>query len=473
MPLHDSVGDHIRANCDGEAECLAPPVGRYRANVLPCGIGPGFPWRTLPLCGGQTRQARVLVTMGFWIATGVFSVLVVLVLMLAILRPRKAAVPAAAYDLQVYRDQLREVEKDIARGILTEEDAVRARTEVSRRLLDADRALQHARSSEMRTSAYDKIVLGAGLAAAVAGAFAVYLQIGAPGYPDLPLATRIELVEQARTDRPPQDEAETQVPFREGRPPDPRREELVAQLRTVMEQRPDDPQGLTLLASNEAALGNYRAARIAQGRLIEVLGDEASGYHYVDLAEMMVLAAGGYVSPEAEAALRRGLELEPRNGTARYYAGLMFAQQGRPDLAFPIWRNLLAESTTDAPWVEPIQLQIEEVAYLAGVETSLAELPQPRAANGPSAEELAAAEDMDPEDRQAMIEGMVASLGSRLATEGGPPDDWARLIGAQIVLGRTEQAQAIYDEARTVFADMPDALVILDAAAAPLSEAAE
>jgi len=168
----------------------------------------------------------------------------------------------------------------------------------------------------------------------------------------------------------------------------------------------------------------------------------------------------------------RGLQLEPRNGTARYYAGLMFAQQGRPDRAFPIWRNLLADSTADAPWLEPILLQIEEVAFLAGVETSLAELPQPRAPRGPSAEDIANAQDMAPEDQQAMIEGMVAGLADRLATDGGPPEDWARLIGAQIVLGRLDDAQMIYDEARGVFADLPEALAILDAAAAPLAGAA-
>ena len=44
---------------------------------------------------------------------------------------------------------------------------------------------------------------------------------------------------------------------------------------------------------------------------------------------------------------------------------------------------ILADSTADAPWLEPILLQIEEVAFLAGVETSLAELPQPRAPRGP------------------------------------------------------------------------------------------
>jgi cytochrome c-type biogenesis protein CcmH len=109
--------------------------------------------------------------------------------------------------------------------------------------------------------------------------------------------------------------------MREAVPEQPEREALVAQLRTIMEQRPDDAQGMALLASNEAALGNFRAARIAQERLIEILGEDAEGAHFIDLAEMMILAAGGYVSPEAEAALSRGLEMEPRNGTARYYAG--------------------------------------------------------------------------------------------------------------------------------------------------------
>ncbi|MDG3040044.1 c-type cytochrome biogenesis protein CcmI [Roseicyclus marinus] len=411
--------------------------------------------------------------MGFWIATGAFSALVVLVLMLAVLRPRKATVPAAAYDLQVYRDQLREIEKDIARGILSEDEATRARTEVSRRILEADRALQQAKAADLRASGLDRVILGAGLVATVAGAFGLYLGIGAPGYPDLPIATRIDMVEEARATRPAQAEAEEQVPFREGLPPDPRREELVAQLRTIMEQRPDDVQGLGLLATNEAALGNFRAARVAQERLIALLGDDADAFHHIDLAEMMILAAGGYVSPEAEAALTRGLQMEPRNGTGRYYAGLMFAQQGRPDLAFPIWRNLLADSTIDAPWVEPILLQIEEVMFLAGVPESMSELPQPAPARGPSAEDLAAAENMSPEDRQAMIESMVASLGSRLANEGGTPDEWARLIGAQIVLGRTDQARAIYEEGRSVFAESPEALRLLEEAAAPLTEAPE
>lgn len=415
--------------------------------------------------------------MGFWIAAGAFSAMVAMAVLAAYLRPRGSAIPAAAYDLQVYRDQLQELDRDVARGVISDEEAERAKAEVGRRVLDADRALQQAEAAEAKRGAFDKVFMGVGLALTMAGAFGVYLQIGAPGYPDLPLETRIEMVEEQRANRPSQDEAEQQVTFREGVAPQPQREALVAQLRTVLEQRPDDAEGFALLASNEAALGNFRAARIAQARLITLLGDEATGQDYIDMAEMMVLGAGGYVSPEAEAALSRGLQLDPRNGTARYYAGLMFAQQGRPDRAFPIWRNLLAESAPGAPWVEPIQLQIEEVAMLAGNPVSLSELAQPRAPasdlRGPTAADVAAAEDLEAADRIAMIEGMVQGLAARLADEGGPPEEWARLIGAYQVLGQVEAARAVYDEALVVFADAPGALSLIESAGAALQGASE
>jgi cytochrome c-type biogenesis protein CcmH len=413
--------------------------------------------------------------MGFWLVAGAISLLVAFLILLSFLRPRDGGVPAAAYDLRVYRDQLKELDRDVERGILTEAEAARARTEVSRRILEADRALQQARGADTRRGGLERWIIAGGLVASVAGAVGVYFQIGAPGYPDLPLATRIEIINEARATRPGQDEAEAQVTVREAIPEQPEREELVAQLRTIMEQRPDDARGMELLASNEAALGNFRAARIAQERLIELLGDEVTGNHYIDLAEMMVLAAGGYVSPEAEAALEQGLALEPRNGTARYYAGLMYAQQGRPDLAFPIWRNLLAESTPDAPWLGPIRLQIEEVAAMAGERVRLADLPQPTAApaSGPSEADMEAAASMAPEDRAAMIEGMVEGLAGRLAAEGGPPEDWARLITAFGVLGRTEQAQAVYEEALAAFAEDPEALARIEEAGQTLREATE
>jgi cytochrome c-type biogenesis protein CcmH len=79
---------------------------------------------------------------GFWIVAVVWSLMVVLAMVISYLRPKDAEVPAAAYDLQVYRDQLKEVERDLERGVLSDIEGDRARTEISRRVLEADKAVQ-------------------------------------------------------------------------------------------------------------------------------------------------------------------------------------------------------------------------------------------------------------------------------------------------------------------------------------------
>jgi cytochrome c-type biogenesis protein CcmH len=199
-------------------------------------------------------------------------------------------------------------------------------------------------------------------------------------------------------------------------------------------------------------------------------GDEATADDYGTLADLMILTVNGYVSPEAEAALKTALQMDPRNGPARYYSGLMYAQNGRPDLAFRIWRGLLEESRPEAPWYPPIAAQIEQLAGLAGVRYERPTAPvMPPAGmppgRGPTAADMAAASDMTAEDRQAMIRSMVDGLAERLADEGGPPTDWARLITALGVLGDTDRAGAIWTEAQSVFADSDEAMAILRPAA--------
>ena len=230
-------------------------------------------------------------------------------------------------------------------------------------------------------------------------------------------------------------------------------------LRTTVAERPDDLQGHQLLARNEASLGNFIAAYTAQARVIELMGPGATAKAWTDYADMLILAAGGYVSPQAEDALSRALQIDPRNGVARYYIGLMLNQIGRPDQAFAMWQQLLAEGPRDAPWIDPVLAQIEETAFRAGI-TNFS-LPPAITLPGPSQEQIDAAGEMSVEDRSAMIAGMVEGLSDRLATEGGPPEDWARLITSLGVLDQEQQAIAVYNNALQVFADEDDAIRII------------
>lgn len=395
----------------------------------------------------------------FWIVAGTLSLVVCGLLALALLRNRSDQEPPAAYDLRVYRDQLKEVDRDLARGVIGSEDAERASAEISRRILNADAQLQDAaeNGSQPRSLA---LGLAVALAACIAGGgVGLYLVIGAPGYSDMPLQTRIDDSKELHATRLSQADFEAQLPVSPRPEPDGDYAALITKLREAVAKNPDDLQGLTLLVRNEANLGNAKAAYTAQGEILRIKGDTVTVDDYLMHAELMINAAQGYVSPEAEESLFKAMSLSPRNKVARYYWGLMLMQNERPDLAFRMWEQLLREGPADAPWIGPIRGRIQELAWRAGVNYQLP--PEGPAPKGPSASDVDAASEMTAEERQDMIQGMVTQLSERLATEGGTPQEWARLIGAYAVLGDMDQASAIWAEAQTVFAQAPDALAIV------------
>ncbi|MGR3200422.1 MAG: tetratricopeptide repeat protein, partial [Paracoccus sp. (in: a-proteobacteria)] len=296
----------------------------------------------------------------------------------------------------------------------------------------------------------------------IAAAAALYLREGVPGAPDMPLQARVAAADAAYRDRPTQAEAEAAAPPRpepDLTGTDPEYLDMIKQLRAAVARTPEDPQGLQLLATHEMRLGNLPAARDAQERLVRIAGDDATAAQLMQLATLMIEAAGGLVTPEAEAVLAKALAKDRDQPQARYLQGVLLIQNGRPDRAFPIWSRLLEEGPETAPWIPSIRAAIADLAWLAGDADYT-----PPALPGPDADAMAAAEDLSPQDRQQMIEGMVAGLQQRLATEGGSPAEWARLVNALGVLGRTDQARAVVDEARARF-PAPDAF-------APIEEAA-
>ena len=380
----------------------------------------------------------------------------------------RGAVPAgsrAAYDARVFRDQLREIEADRARGVLSDAEAEATRIEVSRRLIAAADAADGDGGAGRSPASFTRRGAPLAVAALLVAAVGLYAALGTPGLPDDPLKTRLAREAEARAKRPKQAEVEAMVAARGLAPTVTARDgdvALVERLEQVVAARPDDLDGQRLLARSLAALGRWPEARVAEEKVVALLGERAAGQDYVDLAELSVLAAGGYVSPEAEAALGQALTLDPANPVGRYYSGLALLQSGRADLAYRLWSALLVEGPADAPWIAAIRAEIGEVARMAGMPPA----PDGAAPPGPAPADVEAAESLSPEARQGMVEGLVARLSDRLASEGGPPADWARLIRALGVLGRRQEAEAILAEARVKLAGDPAARSLLDEAAA-------
>ena len=124
----------------------------------------------------------------FWIIVTVLALAVGLMLATPLWRGARGTL--AQPDVAIYRDQLAEVDRDMARGVLDGEEAARTRAEVARRLLAADKAgptlVFDAPSGPSRWMAAVVALVVAG------GTGALYWGLGAPGYDDLPRAARLE-----------------------------------------------------------------------------------------------------------------------------------------------------------------------------------------------------------------------------------------------------------------------------------------
>ncbi len=383
----------------------------------------------------------------FWIV----ALLVGLVVVLALLRPllRMQGDAGEASDVVVYRDQLATLDADVARGVVAPEEAETTRVELSRRLLAAADAAERAEAATQAPLAGTRVIASLSTAFVLVGGTAIYLWLGAPGRPDAPLASRADEA-QAIADmaqRPPQAIAEAMVAARTPEPQVPERDRvLLTQLETVLESRPDDAEGLRLLARTYMQLGYHLEGRQAQDRLVTLLGAEARTEDLSALAEFMIVAAGGYVSPEAEAVLDQTLARDPGDPWAGYYKARAELQSGDRTAAGSRLTALVENAST------PDTLR-------AAAADDLARLLAP----GPDAEAVAAAGDLDPAAQREMAEGMVAGLAARLADEGGTVAEWQRLIRAYRVLGEVDAAEQAMVDARAAFADDAAALDLLEA----------
>jgi cytochrome c-type biogenesis protein CcmH len=196
-------------------------------------------------------------------------------------------------------------------------------------------------------------------------------------------------------------------------------------------------------------LGRYDEAVTARKNVLRLLGPTPE--READLGEALTGAQNGIVTAEAKEAFERAVRLDPHDVRSRYFLGLAAEQDGRPKDAAAAWRALLAEASADATWAGFVR------ESLARVDPGAAAL-QP----GPSADDVAAASEMSPEQRNTMVRGMVSRLAERLKQDGNDVEGWLRLLRAYMVLGDKEQARAAADDARRALASDPEKLRRVD-----------
>ena len=385
-----------------------------------------------------------------WIILGSLTAIVLLVLLRPLFGARTSEHAREAFDAAVYRDQLGEIDADRARGLIGETEAEAARLEIARRLLQAD-------SSEL-THPEDNSGSGHARAAMIAVAtvlpllaLGLYLVYGSPRLPDQPLALRLQDPSNAQN-----------------------LEALVARVEARLREHPEEGEGWDVVAPVYMGWQRYQDAADAYGQAIRLLGPSAK--RLSGQGQALVLANNGVVSEEARTALERAVALDPSLTEPRILIAIAKEQDGQFAAAIEDWRAILAKSEGDAPWRQMVEQRIaSDEAHLAGKPVPGEPVPgkpvpgeAAPVAGGPSAGDVAAAQNMSPADRQAMIEQMVQRLAARLDQDGNDLAGWLKLVRAYSVLERKDDAEKALARAKTKFSGNAQALQQLDQLAAEL-----
>lgn len=348
----------------------------------------------------------------------------------ALLRPLSRRIEAEAdhRELDLYKDQLAEISRDLERGLIEPVEAEAAKVEVSRRLIAAADALEKrkAEGAGKRGKARRSTALAI-IVALPAISLAIYLALGSPALPDLPFSQRMA----APVDKLPLDA-------------------LVLRVEQHLKDDPKDIRGWEVLGPAYIRQQRYADAVNAWSEAI-ALGGETAG-RLAARGEARALAEGGVVVPAAREDFAKAAALDPKEPRAQYYLGIAEIEDGKKDAAAKRWKALLASAPKDAPW-------------RPSVEAELAALENPgQAQPGPTADQVGAAANMSPEARQQMIEGMVGKLAARLEKAPNDLQGWLRLIRAYGVLGKRAEAETALARARATFAGDKAALASLDEA---------
>jgi cytochrome c-type biogenesis protein CcmH len=336
---------------------------------------------------------------------------------------RKPNVSRAGSDLFVYQDQLAEIDRDRGSGLIGEAEAEAARIEVSRRLLAAAdtqppppsaQPLWHRRLAAI-TALIVLLLVPVGL----------YAALGSPSIPGQPAYARAV---------PPPDHASIAA--------------LIGQVEQHLAKDPNDGAGWQVIAPVYMRLGRYDDAAAALRKSLALNGETAA--RDSDLGEALVGAANGVVTDEAKKTFERAVALDAQEPKARYFLGLADEQDGHREAAAAKWRALLKDAPADAPWLGFVR---QALARVSGESVPGA---------GPSAQDMAAAENMPAAQRDAMVRGMVEKLADRLHANGGDVDGWLRLVRAYVVLGDQDKAKGAVADAKRALAEHPDQVKRID-----------
>ncbi len=363
--------------------------------------------------------------MTLWIVFGVLTI----VTLLAVLRPfwwssKAATDDLTGFDVEVYRDQLNELERDGERGLINDAEKAAAHNEISRRLLAATAKAEKAANESQISKKTSNAIAGLTAIGVLGLSGYIYSQMGQPNLPDVPQQQRIENAAKNQ-DMPA----------------------LILKVQQFLQKNPNDIRGWKVLAPALKRMKKYDEAAKAYARIMQL--EKPTPTLLTDYAESLLLGNKGELTERVKVALQTAMKMDPKFTKAGFYWAAALQQDGQYDESLKVWRQLMTDNPKD------IKLQMFAQRQIAAIKNQKGKMP------ALDKDQRQAAANMTAKDRQEMIRSMVDRLAGKLKENGKDLDGWLRLIRARMVLGDKKAALGALEQARSNFTDDQAALAKL------------
>ena len=335
--------------------------------------------------------------MSIFLSIAGLMVAVALAWLLPTLLKRQRSVSAtteAASNLSILRDQLAELERDLARGTLSQADYQQARDDFDRRVLEE---LSEPGSRAAVAGSGRRIALVLGLLMPLCAGL-LYWQIGS-----LPGLENGSAAPHAGKVSPEQVEA------------------MVAKLAARLEQAPEDADGWALLGRSYMTMQRYDQAAKAYERATSLIKNNAD--LYADYADALAMAQGRRIDGKPLKLVEEALRVDPNHWKALAIAGSAAFERKDYKAAIGYWEKLLARVGPETEFGRSVASNLDEARQLAGIAAPVAKKGAPAATGNATSAATPAAKESQKEQAAGggRLSGTV-KLSPALAGKAAPED---------------------------------------------------
>lgn len=333
----------------------------------------------------------------------------------------------------IYRDQLVALERDLARGVISQTDYEATKDEVQLRLLD-----DTAEPTVVAPSTHKYFWNGSRSAVVIAvlfslGAAGLYGLLGTPAAID-PIATQKVNDDQVA--------------------------KMVNALAARLKTNPNDPKGWAMLARSYKVMGRFEEAEQAFVKAGDMVNNDPN--LLVDYADLLAVRANNNIEGRPLEMVNKALSLDPQHPMGLMMSGVAAYRRSDFKVAVAQWEKLLLLLEPGSSDAQQVENDITDARTKAGMPSSTKSAALPPSNTIETGAQAGKLPPVDPAAASAMtpekIKQMVDRLAERMKSN---PDDlagWTRLAQAYKVQGRLAEAEQAYAKAGKLVDSDPDLL---------------